>query len=54
MITYTIETLYHFNCEECHSWFSIGDFEENIDELTCPSCGITQLLAHKELDEYTA
>jgi len=25
MITYTIETLYHFSCEKCKKWWSIGD-----------------------------
>ena len=45
MIRYSIERLYHFNCDECGAWFSIGDWNkqrERSDQLTCPNCGELQ------------
>ena len=40
MITYTIETLYHFSCEKCKKWWSIGDpFWASYKTMTCPHCG---------------
>lgn len=40
----TVEYLYHFNCESCGSWFSIGDAPQALayadsKELRCPYCG---------------
>ena len=37
MITYSIETLYHFNCSECGGWWSIGDAPDKLTWL-CPHC----------------
>lgn len=39
MITFSVETLFHFQCTECKNWWSIGDFDiDNIDTLGCPFC----------------
>ncbi len=39
MITFSKETLYHFQCTECKYWWSIGDFDiVNIDTLCYPFC----------------
>ena len=37
MITYIIEKLYHFQCNECGKWWSVGDFNGQI--ISCPFCG---------------
>lgn len=37
-ITYSIETLYHFNCHNCGGWWSVGD-APNLPVWTCPRCG---------------
>ena len=39
MIKYSLEELYHFHCEECNGWFSIGDFRFDKSGLFCPNCG---------------
>lgn len=40
MITYCIEKLYHFRCNSCDKWWTIGDFEMKKQQiLTCPHCG---------------
>jgi len=49
MIKYSVETLWHFNCGECHKWWSIGDHQiGNVrlhdETLTCPHCGVKQRL----------
>lgn len=38
MITYAIETLYHFHCDNCSEWWSIGDWSP-VQTMTCPHCG---------------
>ncbi len=52
MIKYSIETLYHFHCEVCTKWWSIGDHQ--IDpyhplEMTCPHCGTISLVCGEVL-----
>lgn len=40
--TYTIEKLYHFQCESCHQWWTIGDWDMSPGckgEMYCPTCG---------------
>ncbi len=39
MITYSIEQLVHFKCHYCMGWWTIGDYDFNKLELTCPHCG---------------
>lgn len=41
MILFTIEHLYHFQCQQCKSWWSIGDYQQR-DAMACPSCGVFQ------------
>ena len=42
---YSVETLYHFSCGSCKSWWSIGDFNiTRFKSLTCPYCGETEAL----------
>lgn len=36
---YSIERLVHFQCDECHKWWSVGDPEEGKEEWWCPWCG---------------
>ena len=39
---YTKETLYHFQCESCDQWWTIGDWHRSVcfaGELSCPNCG---------------
>ena len=41
-ITYCIEKLHHFKCNNCKKWWAIGDII--IDKntiLNCPHCGIS-------------
>lgn len=43
MIRYSREILYHFNCDECGRWWSIGDYHViQAETLTCPHCGCEQ------------
>jgi len=39
-IQYTIENLYHFNCDECKKWWSVADYKvtELNQKMTCPHC----------------
>jgi hypothetical protein len=38
-LTWSLEKLYHFQCEKCSKWFSIGDFDiKKYKKLTCPLC----------------
>jgi len=37
MITYSIEKLYHFNCDRCSKWWTIGDWTKQ--PIICPWCG---------------
>jgi DNA-directed RNA polymerase subunit RPC12/RpoP len=41
MIRYCLEKLYHFSCDECGKWFSVGDWTR-AKKMTCPHCGIEQ------------
>jgi len=46
--TYSIETLYHFNCGVCSKWWSIGDFKMPEDKIIiCPHCGDKNKLKQK-------
>jgi len=46
---YSIEMLYHFQCEHCSQWWSIGDAD--IDEVRyCPHCGKMQEKPYEELE----
>lgn len=38
MIKISIETLLHFECQECKKWFSIADRKVQMP-ITCPNCG---------------
>jgi hypothetical protein len=33
------EVLFHFSCEKCKKWWSIGDAPEDREEWFCPWCG---------------
>lgn len=39
MILYSLEKLYHFSCGECRKWWSIADWLDPDQPLTCPHCG---------------
>ena len=54
MIRYSIETLWHFSCEACGKWWSIGDHQaHDKQELTCLHCGTKGELAPAEPLETT-
>jgi len=36
----SVETLSHFSCASCRSWFSIGDAPSHLSTLFCPTCGV--------------
>jgi rRNA maturation endonuclease Nob1 len=36
------EILYHFRCEACQKWWSIGDAPAGKKSWYCPWCGILQ------------
>jgi len=39
---YTVEKLYHFQCESCDQWWTIGDWDKSPSyngKLNCPNCG---------------
>ena len=36
MIKYSVETLYHFNCDDCGGYWSLSDSLPEI--ITCPHC----------------
>lgn len=38
MIGYSKEILYHFSCDKCGGWWTIGDFQNFDFELYCPHC----------------
>ncbi len=50
MIRYSTETLYHFNCDECGRWWSVGDHQISVgcETMTCPHCGIEQRVEKKD------
>jgi hypothetical protein len=36
----SLELLYHFNCDVCQGWWSIGDLEYQPGRIVfCPHCG---------------
>lgn len=35
--SYSVETLYHYQCGKCRQWWTIGD--SLLPEATCPRCG---------------
>lgn len=36
----SLEHLYHFNCERCNGWWSIGDYKWGEKQyIYCPHCG---------------
>lgn len=52
-LVFSEETLHHFQCNACSSWWSIGDFailreRKNLHYLHCPVCGIRQRLNRPE------
>lgn len=47
MIEFCVEKLYHFRCNECEKWWSIGDFCKGKNTLICPYCGKKQKLVGK-------
>ncbi|MEH1789992.1 MAG: zinc ribbon domain-containing protein [Nostoc sp.] len=35
-----LEYLYHYRCDFCQKWWTVGDIQPNIEqELFCPHCG---------------
>lgn len=38
MIEYSVEQLYHFSCNNCSQWWTIGDYTP-YPGMTCPHCG---------------
>lgn len=49
-ITYSIETLYHFNCHNCGGWWSVGD-APTLPFWFCPHCGFTTIAKPVEVTE---
>ena len=50
-IQYTIENLYHFNCEECKKWWTVSDYEitgEPNQKMTCPHCNRISIIEELE------
>lgn len=43
------EDLYHFLCDNCKKWFSIGDWEP-VEYLYCPHCGKKQGIAKSKVE----
>lgn len=41
--TYSMETIIHFSCGQCHLWWSIADISSLcprvMNTVTCPHCG---------------
>ena len=36
----SLEHLYHFQCDSCHKWWTVGDIEPSIgQQIFCPHCG---------------
>lgn len=42
------EMLYHFQCDDCKKWWTIGDAPEDKCDWFCPWCGHEQVV---NLDE---
>jgi DNA-directed RNA polymerase subunit RPC12/RpoP len=51
MITYVIETLYHFCCGECGGWWAIGDPPDK-HEWICPHCGHRSYTKEQQIGIY--
>ena len=52
MITYCIETLYHFTCSRCKQGWSVGDFNKKKEHVfTCPHCGLVDRLKEDQRRE---
>lgn len=50
MIEYSIEKLFHFKCELCKKWWSIGDAPIDLQQkLYCPFCGQLQNIKEEKL-----
>lgn len=41
MITVSTEILFHFSCDRCGKWWSVGDWNPQ-PKMYCPHCGTTQ------------
>jgi hypothetical protein len=51
-LTWSLEKLYHFQCEKCSKWFSIGDFDiKKYKKLVCPLCNKISKIYHKQYNE---
>ena len=43
MAKYSIEKLYHFKCDHCGAWWTVGDWQEqDSEEIHCIKCGTKQ------------
>jgi predicted RNA-binding Zn-ribbon protein involved in translation (DUF1610 family) len=52
MIVYSLKKLYHFRCGKCGGWWSIADYDGDMDaSLTCPVCGERQPLRKQTSDD---
>jgi DNA-directed RNA polymerase subunit RPC12/RpoP len=42
----SLENLYHFNCDSCKKWWSIGDAPKDLQTRNwfCPYCGFSQVI----------
>jgi hypothetical protein len=52
IIGYSLEQLYHFHCDSCGGWWSIGDWVKT-EKINCPHClvrGVTQELPPFNMD----
>ena len=47
--TYSIETLYYFDCCSCKGWWSIRDFKNTGATIACPHCGEVAQYRDKEV-----
>jgi hypothetical protein len=50
VITYSVETLYHFRCGMCARWWTIGDWARDINHMNCPHCGERQEVGSGKTD----
>jgi hypothetical protein len=46
-----LEYLYHFNCDHCSNWWSIGDWVPAVS-IICPHCGKKNLMEVADEVEY--
>ncbi|WP_167315620.1 hypothetical protein [Nostoc punctiforme] len=41
----SLEYLYHYSCDHCQKWWTIGDIKPDINsQALCPHCGKTSLI----------